>query len=106
MIEEPIFSNSSQERLYGFLYDFVGDMKRDEIRLFLRFVTGSAVYLAKSIQITFNDLCGLARRPISHTCSCTLELPVSYKTRQEFVSEFEEVLREADNVFAWRMDAI
>ena len=106
LIEEPTFANPSQQRVYGFLYDFVGDMKRDEIRLFLRFVTGSAVYLAKSIQITFNNLSGLGRRPVSHTCSCTLELPVSYKTRHEFVSEFQEVLREADNVFAWRMDAI
>ena len=105
-MEEPIFSNANQQRVYGFLRDFVGDMKRDEIRLFLRFVTGSAVYLAKGIQITFNNLSGLARRPVSHTCSCTLELPISYKTRHEFISEFQEVLREADNVFAWRMDAI
>ena len=106
LIEEPTFANANQQRVYGFLHDFVGDMKRDEIRLFLRFVTGSAVYLAKSIQITFNNLSGLGRRPVSHTCSCTLELPVSYKTRHEFISEFQEVLREADNVFAWRMDAI
>ena len=73
--------------------------------LFLLFVTGSAVYLAKSIQVTFNNLSGLARRPVSHTCSCTLELPVSYKTRHEIISEFQEVLKEAD-VIAWRMDAI
>ena len=74
--------------MYGFLYGFVGDTKRDDIRLFLRFVTGSAVYLEKSIQVTFNNLSGLAHRPVSHTCSCTLELPVSYKTRHEFISEF------------------
>ena len=106
MIIEPIFANASQQRVYGFLCDFIGDMKQDEIRSFLRFVTGSAVYLAKSIQITFNNLTGLGRRPVSHTCSCTLELPISYITKYEFVSEFQEVLRESDNVFAWMMDAI
>ena len=81
-------------------------MKPAEVRSFLRFVTVSAVYLAKSIQVTFNNLTGLGRRPVSHTCSCTVELPDSYKTKHEFISEFQAVMREIDNIYAWMMDAI
>ena len=106
ILKEPVFCNPSQEGVYLFLKDFIGDMKLAEVRSFLCFVTGSAVYLAKSIQITFNNQTGLGRRPMSHTCSCMLELPISYKTKHDFISEFQAVMRESDDVFAWMMDAI
>ena len=105
LIEEPFFDNPAQQRVFNFLSDFVGNMKPDEGRIFLRFVTGSSVCLAKRITITFNNLDGFARRPVSHTCSSTLELPTTYKTCSEFATEFHEVLM-SDQETTWWMDAI
>ena len=59
--------------------------------------------ITKSIKVHFNSLKGIARRPISHTCSCTLELPTSYVSFLEFEKEFSLVLTSED---AWAMDAI
>ena len=103
LIEDPGDMNSAEDRVFGFLLSFVGNMKQNELRLFLRFVTGSSVLLAKKISICFNNLSGLARRPISHTCDCALELPVSYATYPEFEMEFTKVLT---SEVSWAMDAV
>ena len=92
ILEEPVDINPTEDRVFGFLLSFVGNMKQNELRLFLRFITGSSVRLAKHIKVSFNSLTGLARRPISHTCDCNLELPVSYATYPEVESEFTNVL--------------
>ena len=74
LIEDPADMNPAEDRVFGFLLSFIGNMKQNELRLFLRFVTGSSVLLAKQITVSFNNLTGLARRPISHTCDCNIEL--------------------------------
>ena len=102
-ISEPFFDDRNQERVYGYLVQFIGNMKLSDIRSFLRFVTGSSVCVAQPIHIRFNNLSGLGRRPISHTCNCELELPCSYTTYWEFSHEFYVVLSHDD---AWKMDAI
>ena len=78
-------------------------MKLEELRLFLRFITGSSVCIDKKIEITFNNLTGAARRPIAHTCSCMLEIPLSYATYLEFSDEFSKILT---SEMLWAMDAI
>ena len=78
-------------------------MTCEEVGLFLRFVTGSSVAIGKDISITFNNLSGLGRRPIAHTCSCLLELSVNYSTSIEFAAEFKQVL---SSDLSWIMDAI
>ena len=103
LIEEPDDMHPAEDRVFGFLLSFIGNMKQNELRLFLRFVTSSSVLLAKKIVILFNNLTGLARRPISHTCDCTLELPVSYTTYPEFELEFTKVLT---SEVSWAMDAV
>ena len=104
-IEEPEQSNSARSRVFGYLIRFIGNIRYKELRQFLRFVTGSSVMITKSIKVHFNSLKGIiiARRPISHTCSCTLELPTSYVSFLEFEKEFSLVLASED---AWAMDAI
>ena len=87
----------------GFLRQLIGNMKNAEIHPFLRFVTGSSVLIDKSIKVTFNNLHGAARRPIIHTCSCMLELPMSYCTYLDFEQEFLAVLSSDE---AWVMDCI
>ena len=94
--------NSAEDRVFGFLLTFIGSIKQNELRQFLRFVTGSSELLAKQILVSFNSLTGLARRPISHTCDCQIELPVSYATYPEFESEFMKVLA---SELSWEMDA-
>ena len=103
LVQEPFDMNSAEERVFGYLLSFIGGMKQNELRLFLRFVTGSSVVIAKAIKVSFNNLSGLARRPTSHTCDCQIELPVSYATYPDFEKEFSTVL--ASDV-SWAMDAV
>lgn len=103
LFEDPADMNPAEDRVFGFLLSFIGNMKQNELRLFLRFVTGSSVLLAKKITVSFNNLSGLARRPISHTCDCMIELPISYTTYPEFESEFTKVLT---SEVSWAMDAV
>ena len=91
-IIEASCNNENEERVLGYLQQYVGGMTQDKVRRFLRFTTGSSVCLAKKISVTFNIVCGFSRRPISHTCDCVLELPSSYTTYLDFVYEFDEVL--------------
>ncbi len=76
MIDDVECMNPSQESVFGYLRQFIGNMQTDEVRAFL------------TIQVTFNVLTGLGRRPIAHTCNYTLELPATYQSYQEFVQEF------------------
>ena len=73
--------NPAEERVYGYLISMVGNMQIPELKLFLRFVTGCSVCIGSKINITFNSLSGLARRPIAHTRDFNLELPTTYMNR-------------------------
>lgn len=104
ILVEPFQENSSQARVFEYLQQFIGNMKMDEIRRFLRFTTGSSVLIAEKITVTFNALSGISRRPIAHTCSCVLELPSTYQSFLDFQQEFAAVL--ADDDYSWDMLAI
>lgn len=103
LINEPELMNASENRVYNYLVSFIHNMKSSELREFLRFVTGSSVLISKPIIVDFNNLTGLARRPISHTCNCTLELSIPYAMYPEFEQEFLAVFQ---NELSWQMDAI
>ena len=104
VLDEPDFVHSAQERVYGYLRQFIGNMKMDEVRNFLRFVTGSSVLSNAAIKVTFNALGGLARRPIAHTCDNSVELSTEYLTYVDFTAEFEAIL--SDTVYSWSMDIV
>ena len=55
------------------------------------------------IQVEFNMLSGASRRPIAHTCTPSLELPSTYATYTEFVSEFRRCMA---SDFSWIMDGV
>ena len=103
ILEEPAHENNCEVRVFGYLQQFIGDMKRAEIRRFLGFTTGSSV-LGSKISVLFNSLSGLARCPTAHTCSSILELPSTYLNFIDFEQEFKCVL--SDNEFSWEMHAI
>ena len=99
-------SNPSEERVYGYLTTMIGNMKAQELRLFLRFITGASVCVAPKIDISFNNLSGLGRRPVAHTCAFLLELPTSYLNYDDFYGDFKSILSCTENEFTWCMDAV
>jgi hypothetical protein len=104
VIEPAFFSNPHEQRVYAYLEQFIGGMSVDEVKRFLRFVTGNTVLTSKDIFVSFNGLSGIARRPLAHTCSNILEIPYTYATFLEFVEEFSAVL--ASDADCWAMDAM
>ena len=104
MLDDVVCMNPNQESVFSYLRQFIGNMQADEVRSFLRFVTGSAACSTNALQVTFNMLTGLARRPIAHTCSYTLELSATYQSYQEFANDFKAVLNAQE--FVWVMDGI
>ncbi|KAL5515643.1 hypothetical protein EMCRGX_G000838 [Ephydatia muelleri] len=92
LIEEPSAMNSAEKRIFSYLITFVSNSRQDDLRLFLRFVTGRSVLLGESIRVSFNNTEGLARSPTAKTCSCAIELPLSYSTYPEFEQELSKVL--------------
>lgn len=50
IIQEPESMNSGEQRIiFTYLSQMVGDMKSQELAAFLRFVTGSSIYLGRKI---------------------------------------------------------
>lgn len=62
-IEDPAFQNENERRVYTYLRQYIGEMKIDEVKRFLRYVTGSSVVQSDKICIVFNGMSGIARRP-------------------------------------------
>ena len=104
IIDEPVDSNSNQARIFNYLLQYIGNMRNDEVRQFLRFTTGSSVLLAEQISVIFNAQSGLFRHPIGRTCACTLELPSTYASYLEFEQEFQSILM--NDKHTWGMHAI
>ena len=105
LLKEPLMTTAAEEEVWLYLRQFIGNMSRDELRAFLRFTTGSFVICLPRITVIFNKLQGIARRPIAHTCSGTLELSTCYASLPEFVGEFRAVLTTSD-CHTWTMDSI
>lgn len=106
LFNPPMALTRQEERIFNYLRTMVGNMKSKELRLLMRFITGSCVCSTSHIEVSFNSLSGLARRPIAHTCSCMLEIPATYINYDDFTKDFQAILSETDQNFAWRMDAL
>lgn len=106
-LQEPEIGSPDQERVFGFLKHYIGSMTSHEIQRFLHFVTGIPVCTGRGVQVSFNNLSGIGRRPIAHTCPGVLELSVSYRTLEEFSREFRAVLFAKDTDSGkWKFDAV
>ena len=81
----------------------IGNMNINELRSFLRFVTGSTVCNSTKILVTFNSLTGLARRPL---CEPTLEILSTYINYDEFYGKFRSIFDKVNEEFSFRMDAV
>ena len=105
ILQEPDVENEHEARVFGYLKKFIGNMKNEEVRRFLRFITGSSVLLPDGITVCFNSNSGMIRGPIAHTCSSLLELPTTYLTYVDFEYEFQAILS-SDDDYTWMMDTI
>ena len=68
----------------------------DETKLtkfFLRFTTASGVLVTDRLTISFTNVEGLKRRPITHTCSYTLDVASTYANFCELREEFMAILK-------------
>ena len=81
---------------------FIRELSEDCLRKFIRFCTGADLLITKKISVAFVSISGLARRPVSHTCTSLLELPRSYDSFPQFRTEFMGILE--SNI--WVMDII
>ncbi len=65
MLEVCPPANDLESRVADYLKIMIGNMKVNELSLFLRFVTGASVCIVPTIKVEFNGLSGLGRRPIA-----------------------------------------
>ncbi|XP_061744809.1 uncharacterized protein LOC133543912 [Nerophis ophidion] len=85
MIKPSLESLNPQEQTaLNHLLRYVRSIDQRKLEIFLRFCTGSTVLCKDTIEVIFNTLCGLSRRPVAHTCGAVLELPCTYITYPEF----------------------
>lgn len=83
------------------LLRFVREIDEKELGLFLRYCTGSHLFLSKTIKVTFTaEKPQFARAPLAHTYNCSLELASYYKDYADFRTEFISVLKSG----VWIMD--
>ena len=98
----PDTLNARQKDIQKHLTLYLKNADSQHLCAFLRFCTGSDLFLGKRITISFNQLQGLQRRPVAHTCGCVLELSVHYDSYPDFSSEMNKVLE----CKVWVMDIV
>lgn len=74
----PTTMNDQQKQIGKYLNTYLRESDTQHLSLFLRFCTGSDMFLGKSIGVSFTQLQGFQRRPVAHTCGCYLEMAVNY----------------------------
>jgi hypothetical protein len=74
------------------------------LKKLLGFCTGSDLVVQdiKNINVEFQHMEGLWRRPIAHTCGCVLKLSDNFLNFPEFRSEFNHVQGSG----VWLMDIV
>ena len=84
---------------------YIRSLEGKAIERFLHFITGADCLTGNPIKviIIFNSLAGLQRRPISHICGPTLEVPTTYASFADVASEFNNILKDEQ---AWSFDII
>ncbi|XP_001338892.3 uncharacterized protein si:ch73-30l9.1 [Danio rerio] len=98
----PLSMPPSETTVSNHLLRFIRERDQKELGLFLRYCTGSDLFLSKTIHVTFKEMSEFTRRPIAHTCTQQLELASDCSTYAEFRAEFCSVL----NSGVWVMDIL
>lgn len=90
--EEEVCSGLAERRVFGFLKKYVKEGDAKLLAKLCRFITGADVLTTDSVSVEFNHSAGFCRCFVGHTCTNTLEVPVSYENYQDFRSELTELL--------------
>lgn len=99
-IAYPESQNAQEKQIVTYVNAYLRESDKQHLSSFLRFCTGSDLCLGKTITVSFTQVQGFQRRPVSHTCGCYLELSVFYDSYPEFKYEMNKVLE--NNI--WIMD--
>ncbi|KAK3601252.1 hypothetical protein CHS0354_040431 [Potamilus streckersoni] len=84
--------NLNEIRVYGYLSDLIQDLEEETLLSFVQFVTADRKIPSTFITIGFSDTQGITRCPVASTCAYRLDIPVSYRSFEEFKTEFMMVL--------------
>lgn len=101
-IKFPPTMSPSETAVSNHLLRFIRERDQRELGLFLRYCTGSDLFLSKTSQVTFKEMNEFSRRPIAHTCTQHLDLACDHNTYAESRAEFSSVL----NSGVWIMDIL
>lgn len=98
----PSTMNVQEKDIQQYVTTYLRESDAQRLSRFLRFCTGSDLFIGKTITIDFTNLQGFQRRPVAHTCGCFLELSIHYDSYPDFRSEMNKILE--SNV--WVMDIV
>lgn len=90
-LKTPEHLTNEQSAVLHFLEMYIRCLDSDNLRQFVFFVTGS-YQMPLHINIEFNNLTGLSRRPIVSTCSNILHLSGNYTTYQDLKRDLNAYL--------------
>lgn len=90
------------KKFFLFLKKFIRECEKTELEKFLRFFTGADLITGHNITVNFNNLDGLKRTPVAHTCGFTLEISTAYEKYTDFRTDMNAVL--SSNI--WVMDFV
>ena len=100
LVSNPV--TESERECLKFFERFIRGLESKQIGILMRFITCSEVIAVENIEVTFTQMEGTLRRPISHTCGPVLELPSTYSNFCELREEFQNIVNGND----WEMDIV
>lgn len=95
-------ATAAETETVAHLKRFIRGLDEAKLTTFLRFTTAADVIVTDTLTISFIHSEGVQRRPIAHTCSCTLEVPSTYASFCELRGEFMAIL----NSDSWEMNIV
>ena len=94
--------STTEKDVARFLTKYVKEMKQEQVQRFLRYCTGADILLDQYISVYFVEMSEFERRPVGHTCTCTLQMPNNYANFPDLRAEFNAIL----NSSIWSMDFV
>ncbi|XP_069045208.1 uncharacterized protein [Lepisosteus oculatus] len=98
----PCTMNAQEKEISKHITTYLRECDGRKQSLFLRFCTGSDLFLGKTVTVDFTHMQGFERRPMAHTCGCYLRVSIHYDSYPDFRCEMNKILE--SNI--WVMDIV
>lgn len=85
--------NANEESSLKYFKQFIWGLNNDNLGKCLRFMSGSDILCVEGMDVAFNELKGLQRRLVAHTCGPCIELPSTYSCYSEMRQELQTLLQ-------------